>query len=207
MSSYKVMVREPAEPVEKLVLLLPGRGQPGSDILARYNNFAPALENCRLVSIEPIEEWYPAPNGADDQLEACWGLKVSVPELCEFIEELQAEYGLEKKDIAIVGFSAGAVMAIQVAIGTQEPFGAIVSYSGAVLEPDEIPPAFNDTPFLLIHNEDDDCFSWEERYVPMKEALENQQYRVTNWTSSMGGHGMSSTTIDDSGKWIIEKLK
>lgn len=202
---YKVYIREPEEAATSLAVLLPGRGQPAVDLLARYD--AAPLPRTLLIAAQPFEEWYPAPKGSDDQEEAVEGLRLSVPELDEFISELQEEFGLDRSRIALVGFSAGGVMAIQTAAYSNEPFGAVVVHAGAILEPDELPPAKNDTPFLLIHSQDDDCFFWEERYLPMKEALIDQGFNLFTSEGKTGGHRIGHEDVLEGAEFIRTHLE
>ena len=202
---YKVYIREPEEAATSLAVLLPGRGQPAVDLLARYD--AAPLPRTYLIAAEPFEEWYPIPKGSDDQDAAVYGLRLSIQELDEFISELQEEFGLERSQIALVGFSAGGVMAIQTAAYSQEPFGAVVVHAGAILEPDELPPAKHNTPFLLIHSEDDDCFFWEERYLPMKKALMDQGYEIYTSEGPVGGHRIFSEDILEGAEFIRTHLE
>ena len=176
-------------PVENMIVLLVGRGQTASNMLEQYN-YNNELKKSVLVAIEPLNEWYPCPNGIDDQEQSIEGLKFAVPQLNKLITNLQSEFNLTRDKIALVGFSAGAVMAIQLAANSNEEFAAVVSHAGAILDPDNLPQAKNKTPILLIHSEDDDCFSWEERYLPMKKALAIQGFNLSVNEVVHGGHYM-----------------
>jgi predicted esterase len=67
-------------------------------------------------------------------------------------------------------------------------FPAIISHAGAILEPSSVPPCKKDTPFLLIHNQNDDVFDWHERYLPMKYSLVNNGYHVKCVEKECGNH-------------------
>jgi len=201
---YEVIVREPEGDCLGMVVLLPGRGQPAKDILARYHRFS-TLNQFTLVAIEPMDEWYPAPKGAEDQMEAVWGLKLSVPQMDEFIAELEEEFEVDRSNVILGGFSAGAVMAIQLAALTDNPFNAVIAHNGAILEPDELPESRHPTKYLVIHNENDDCFSWEERYLPMKNALLEQGYDLEVIEGEVGGHFIAPEDVEDAGFWIREQ--
>jgi predicted esterase len=198
---YNVLVREPKDGYLSAAVLLPGRGQPASSIMALYDRFA-QMDDIKLLAVEPIDEWYPAPKGANDQMEAVWGLKVSVEEFNDFISSLEIELELDRSKIALVGFSAGAVLAIQAAAYSDRPFGAVVAHAGAILEPLELPQAKHETPFLIMHNQDDDCFSWDERYLPMKLALVDKKYQAEFIENEIGGHSVTSEDLETAGKWL-----
>lgn len=198
---YNVLVRESKEECLGMAVLLPGRGQPSVDMMARYDRYA-KLDQFKLVAVEPIEEWYPAPKGANDQIEATWGLKLSVPEFNDFMEQLAQETGIPRLKTALVGFSAGAVMAIQAAAWSEKPYAAVVVHNGAILDPLDLPEAKHATPFLVLHNENDDCFSWDERYLPMKIAFVDKKYDVTCFEEEIGGHYIAPEDVELAGEWL-----
>lgn len=197
---YQIFVKEPTNECVGTIVLLPGRSQPAPDILNRYNRYS-NINDMRFIAIEPIEEWYPIPNGVNNQIEAVWGLKLSVSELDEFISRLQVEYEIERSSIVLAGFSAGAVMAIQLATSAETPFKAVVGHNGAILEPDELPQSTSNTKFLILHNQKDERFSWNERYIPMKNALTHKGYDLTIIENSPG-HCMTSEDVQKAGTWI-----
>lgn len=191
---FEVIVKKVEKP-NSMVLLLPGRGQSPQHIMASYN-FNRHLRDSVLVAIKPTEEWYPIPKGAKDQKDAVLGMTEVIPRMQKFIEKLKSYFRISNRQIGIAGFSAGAVIAMQIAIHSTEPFAGVVSHAGAILEPDCIPYAKNETPFLLIHSEDDACFSWQERYLPMKRALEDKNYIVHCRELTQKGHSMTEEDID-----------
>lgn len=187
------------------VFLLTGRGQSAEDILTKYHSFS-ILNEFALISIQPIDEWYPMPQGVDHQIEAVTGLKQSVSRLEDFIEKIEENLKIDRSTITLVGFSAGAVMAIQVAAQTKRPFKCVVSHNGAILEPKELPHSTHSTKYLTIHNKDDDCFSWEERYLPMKQALLNKNYDLKSLENDVGGHCLLSKDIEKVSLWIKKQF-
>lgn len=190
---FHAVVKE-IEDAQSMVLLLPGRGQMPRDILSVY--YAHSTLQSIFVAIKPESEWYPLPRGANDQTEAVFGISMLLPSFDRLIKKLESKYNLTRKKIALVGFSAGAVVAIQTAIYADEPFAAVVSHAGAILQPDSLPVAEHRTPFLLIHSKDDNCFSWEERYLPMKSALEKQGYNIECKEHEQNGHSVTAEDIE-----------
>jgi phospholipase/carboxylesterase len=185
----KWIVKEPltTKPRKGCLIILPGRGVPGSLML----HFCREMELRRtlLVSLEPYRlAWYPMPNGANDQKRACMGLPYAVNAVEEGIKRVQAAFGVENRDMALVGFSAGSVVALQVAMRSEQEFAACVSLAGAILEPGKVEPAKNQTPLVLQHNADDECFKWYERYLPMRHALESNGYKVHRLERPFGNH-------------------
>ena len=179
---------------ETCVLFLPGRDHIGTHMGKVYKQFG--LYDHLLVSITPIRrEWYPMPNGIYDQEAAVMGLEQANQVINGVLDKIGDEYGVSRQNIILCGYSAGGVMAIYVATHSDECFAGVVSHSGAILEPDELPPCHCDTPFLLTHNRDDSIFEWYERYLPMKEALKQMGYTVFTQERPDGGHVIDEVDV------------
>jgi predicted esterase len=185
---------------DKLVCLLTGRCQTARELLGIY---ARSDLDCNLVAIQPEHgEWYPLPNGANDQNSAVLGIKDSLPGLHKIIKRVISEVRVEKKNTSLVGFSAGGVMALELNAHNKKPFRSIVVHAGAILRTDKFPTSKNNTPILLIHNRDDDCFEWEERFIPMCECLTKKGYKFAIETEYEGKHSISRKDIEVATKFI-----
>lgn len=163
------------------IILLAGRGSTSESMRAYYKDIFPEITilGIDLHHIDPTfpySEWYPAPNGPNDQAASVEGLKATVKEIQNKLLGVQIKYELKSTEIALAGFSAGAVVAL--AVGMVHPLAAVISHAGAILEPDKIPEAQYTTPFLLIHNLNDQVFKWWERYIPTKKALKKKKYNA-----------------------------
>lgn len=169
------------------VILLPGRGVPGN-LMLRFSREM-ELRRTLLACMEPYRlVWYPQPNGPKDQTMACKGLEVAVEMVSGEIDRFMEWQGLKPEETALLGFSAGSVVALEVAMRSTKRFAACVSLSGAILEPHNVPEAKNETPIILQHNADDDCFKWHERYVPMREALREKGHNLSCLERHFGSH-------------------
>lgn len=168
-------------------LFLPGRGSHGKDLCEM---FMQAVQSSSLiVGITPEgRQWYPRPNGPNNQEDAIAGLKDSVKTVQSAVRTIYDDYGIPAHRIALVGFSAGAVMALQVGLTTKINFPVIVSFSGAILEPEKIPEPNTTTEFLLFHNQDDDVFGYKERFLPMEAGLRSKGHLVTSLVRPKGKH-------------------
>ncbi len=80
-------------------------------------------------------------------------------------------------------------MALQSGVFSPEPFAAVASFGGAVLEPKDLPACCHpDMPIFLFHNRDDDSFEWNERFIPMLDGLQDTKHNVTCVLRVQGGH-------------------
>lgn len=169
------------------VLLLPGRAGVGEDLTYRYAGTE--LSESLFVGITPQGfEWYPMPNGPDDQQEALDGIWDAFQTIDRTLDRIESRYGVPRNNIAVAGFSAGGVMTIQTVALSDEPLAAGIVHAGAILEPSILPPAKHETPLLVFHNQDDYCFDWFERYLPMKDALKDKGYAAYFVERKRGNH-------------------
>lgn len=182
------------------IILFPGRGQSAKSLLNfyidRFRN-----DEVTLLAIEPNLEWYPAPNGVRDQKHSIEGIKKEIINLENFLEKIELEYKINRKEMTLAGFSAGAVIALQLGMHTNRPYKGIIVHNGAILDIENIPQS-NNTPILVIHNQDDDCFKWEERYKPMKLALENNSFNAKFLESHYGNHSITKRDIENVEYWL-----
>ncbi len=166
------------------------------------------LPDTLIVALRPDGyAWYPQPFAADHQQAAVAGLPAARASIENAVQRIEAGWGIDRSKIALVGYSAGAVMAIQVAAYAKKSYGAVVSFCGAILEPGALPKCKHPkTDFLLMHNQDDLCFDWQERYLPMKEALRKQKYKVHILEDRWGGHTLCWTDIVQGGSFVGQQI-
>lgn len=188
------------------VLMLAGR--------AMKNNLLPSiywhsnLQDFRLIGITTTElAWYPIPNGAKDQWSAINGIPHAIDLVEKAVENIKRRWDIPKSRIILMGFSAGGVMAIQVAAYSDEAYAGVVCHSGAILQPEVLPYCDVETPFLLTHSQDDETFEWNERYLPMKSTLKSRSYRISCVESPWGGHTILPVEIATSKIFIRQIFK
>ena len=177
-----------------VLVLLPGRGCQAKSLLDLYKNIG-ELQETLLIGIQPEKEWYPLPNGANDQSSAIAGLRKTVIQLRSFLQNLQKTYDFTTEETVLAGFSAGAVVALQLALTGEEEYDMVIAHNGAIFEPSEVPIASKKTTYALLHTQDDNCFTWLERYVPMKQSLMNKNHKIFTIEKPIGGHNISDNDI------------
>ncbi len=178
---------------EYAVICIPGRMNDGAIWAEQYFRKS-KLHDTVFVGPTPHGlAWYPMPISAGRQEEALSGLNIARDAIESVVEETMNKYKIAKKNIALVGFSAGGVMAIQTAAYSEDSYNSVIVHNGAILEPNDMPTKMNDTPYLLIHNQDDYCFDWFERYLPMKSVLIENGCELSVIEKTNGSH----TVYDD----------
>jgi predicted esterase len=186
--------------IEKITAQCPRGNKSKGLIIALPGLFIPAwtmhdfceqlsFSDTAVVVFQPeYLRWYPPPNGSHDQEQSVVGLAKAVAAVEEKIVAVADHFQITRQEMILLGYSAGAVVALQVAMQASVPFRACVSLAGAILEPDKVTPATDDRFFVLLHRRSDECFKWEERYLPMKRALKKHKYNIRCLEGHFGGH-------------------
>ncbi len=150
-------------PARKLVVFLHGYGADGNDLIDLGRMFAPILPDAAFVSPnapDPCDQspmgrqWFPLAMG-DPHL--YWlGVEHAAPALNAFLDAELARLGLTDRDLALVGFSQGTMMALHVGLRRKTPIAGIVGYSGLVAGPEHLAdPGVHKVPVLLVHGDAD----------------------------------------------------
>ena len=123
-----------------LVVLLHGYGSDGNDLIGLAPHWAEALPDTEFVSPHapfPCEmgpfghQWFSFEDRAPAAILA--GTKAAANILNAFLDEALAARGLTDRELALVGFSQGTMMALYVALRRPQAVAAVVGYSGALV--------------------------------------------------------------------------
>ena len=202
----RVVFREIKEP-KKCIIGLTGRGQSAGDLLDILNVFK--YKNLLTVAIQPEwYEWYPQPFSSLDQDEAVAGLPAARESILDIVKKIKDKFKIKSnKDISFLGYSAGGVMSNYVCLNNdnEAPYALSACCCGAILKTDDVPMKnkYNDTKYYLIHNRDDGCFDWFERYLPMKYALIENKYNIKLKEGNRGNHSFNKSDL----KFIFDDLE
>jgi phospholipase/carboxylesterase len=150
-------------PARQLVIFLHGVGADGNDLIGLAPYFQPALPNARFVSPNAPFRFDMAPYGyqwfslQDSTEEArLEGARRAAPILDAFIDVELAQDGLTDENLALVGFSQGAMMSLHVGLRRARAMAGIVSYSGLLVGRDLLEAEMQSRPpILLTHGTDD----------------------------------------------------
>jgi phospholipase/carboxylesterase len=146
-------------PARKLVVFLHGYGADGNDLIDLGRMFAPILPDTAFVSPhapDPCDQapmgrqWFPLALG---DLHGYWrGVEHAAPQLQSFLDAELARLKLTDRDLALVGFSQGTMMALHVGLRRKAPIAGIVGYSGHLAGPEHLADhGIHKVPILLVH--------------------------------------------------------
>lgn len=150
---------------DSLVILLHGYGADGHDLIGLADPLGPHLPNTRFMAPNAPQrclnnpmgyQWFPIPR-LDGTPEA--EARAAAAESCRLLDEwfdAVAEAGTPPERTAVVGFSQGTMMALQVGLRRREAFAGIVGFSGRLLDANRLAGEIvAKPPVLLVHGDQD----------------------------------------------------
>ncbi|MBI1777385.1 MAG: prolyl oligopeptidase family serine peptidase [Proteobacteria bacterium] len=152
-----------------LVILLHGLGSDGNDLIGLAPYWAPLLPDTAFVSPNapfPCDmapygyQWFSFLDRSPNRIQA--GVQAAAPILDGFIDQELGEAGLAENDLALVGFSQGAMMALYVALRRARPVAQVLGYSGRIIGAERLAEEIRSRPPVqLVHGEADEVVPFE----------------------------------------------
>lgn len=157
----------PSGKTKQLIVILHGYGADGNDLItigAEWQKIFPdaacvapnAHEACQQMPMG--RQWF---NLTDRNPHERWnGACSAQPVIDAFLDAEAAKYGLADKDVAIVGFSQGAMMALHTGLRRKQRPAGILSYSGLLIGPEHLKDTVQYTaatapPIFMLHGSAD----------------------------------------------------
>jgi len=193
-------------PAAQVVILLHGVGVDGSDLIELAPFFAAVLPDAAFVAPdapEPFDmapfgrQWFSLQDRSGPAIAA--GLRATAPRLDAYIDQQLARWGVGDGDLALVGFSQGAMMALHVGLRRAKSPAALVGLSGALVDAGSLAAEITvRPPVLLIHGEQDEVVN-PASLAAAEQALTAVGVPVLTQMRPGLGHG-----IDDAGARLAQ---
>ncbi|WP_135449150.1 alpha/beta hydrolase [Tabrizicola caldifontis] len=199
-----------------LVVFLHGYGADGADLLGLADVLAPHLPETAFVAPDAPErcagggfgyQWFPIPwlDGSSEAAAAA-GLAAAVKDLNGFLDARLAEEGLMPDRMALVGFSQGAMMSLEVAPRRPEAVAGVVAISGRLLRPDALAAeALVKPPVLLIHGDQDPVVPFSDM-ARAGDALVAAGFPTYGHVMQGTGHGIAPDGLGVTLQFLKERL-
>ena len=209
----KAAVRAPAS---SLVIFLHGYGADGADLLGLADPLAPHLPRTAFVAPDAPEpcvgtpfgrQWFPIPwlDGSSEAASAA-SLALSSEDLNRYIDAAMAANGVGPEATALVGFSQGTMMALDVALRRAAPLAGVVGFSGRLLRPETLAAQITARPpVLLIHGDADPVVPYAD-LAKAASGLKAAGVSVTTHTSRGTGHGIAPDGLGLALRFLQEHL-
>ncbi len=199
-----------------MVVFLHGYGADGADLLGLADPLAPHLPDTVFVAPDAPEpcagnpfgrQWFPIPwLDGSSAAAAAEGLAQSSADLNAFLDARLAEEGLTAANLALVGFSQGTMMALQVAPRRAEPVAALVGFSGRLLKPERLASeARSKPPVLLLHGDADEVVPFGDMALAA-DALVGAGFETYGHVMKGTGHGIAPDGLSVALSFLKERL-
>jgi phospholipase/carboxylesterase len=112
-----------------------------------------------------------------------------------YLSQLVKDNGLETDALAIVGFSQGTMMALQVAPQFSTAIAGVVGFSGAMADAEGLKERMKSRPpVLLVHGEADDVVPFSAM-TQAEKALSELDFVVESYARPRLGHGIDEVGL------------
>lgn len=194
-------------PARQLVVVLHGYGADGNDLLALAEAWRPALPDAAfIVPHAPSvcgawaggREWFPLPR--IDEATIAAGTAAAAPGLHAFLDAELAALGLGNGALALVGFSQGAMMALDVGISRRPAVAGVLAYSGALTRPPR--PGEPGKPPVLLHHGANDTVVPPAALAAARAGLEAAGVPVESHLRDGLGHGIDDAALRLGGRFL-----
>lgn len=95
-----------------------------------------------------------------------------------FLEQVLNNFGLEPKNLSLVGFSQGCMISIQVGLKNKNEINCIIGYSGKIINQKHLSDNINSKPKLFLMHGDKDTIVSPIHLLESKEYLVNHGIKV-----------------------------
>ena len=198
------------------VVFLHGYGADGNDLLGLAEPLAPHLPDTVFLAPDAPErcvgnpfgyQWFPIPwiDGSSEAA-AAEGMARAAADLNAWLDATLAAEGLEPAQLAIIGFSQGTMMALQVAPRRAAPLAGIVGFSGRMMAPETLAAeTVSRPPVLLIHGDADEVVPVQS-LPEAAEALQGAGFTVYAHIMKGTGHGIAPDGLSVALSFLNEVL-
>lgn len=199
-----------------MVVFLHGYGADGADLLGLADVLGPHLPDTVFYAPDAPEpcagnpygrQWFSIPRfDGSSEVDAAVAMNLAAEDLNAFLDiSLQAE-GLAPEALVLVGFSQGAMMALQIAPRRDVAVAGVVAISGKLMRPGTLAMELKVKPeVLLIHGDRDDVVPFAEMQAAGT-ALVQTGFQVYGHVMQGSGHGIAQDGLQVALSFIAERL-
>ena len=171
---------------KQAVILCHGYGGDGKDISSLAINWQRFLPDAIFLCPNAPEicndnpqgfQWFDMTLDKDAVLEKSL---IAEKKLIFFLDQISENLELEFKNLALVGFSQGCMISIQVGLKNKKKINCVIGYSGKIINQKYLSNNINSKPKLFLMHGDND------NIVPPTHLLESKEY--------LGKHGIKVKT-------------
>ena len=196
-------IKSKTQTLSSIVILLHGYGADGENLISLAAELSKAFPDTHFFSpngILPFEnapfgyQWF----GLNDRSEQSMlkGLNNAAPYINQFIDYQLQKFNLSDENLALIGFSQGAMLALHTALRRTKKIGAVISFAGMLVAPQLLQTELESKPPVsLIHGALDDVIPLPAMQMALA-ALEYAHIPVETIIEPMLGHSIGTVGLE-----------
>ncbi len=200
------------KPVENLVILLHGWGASGDNLIEVGKAMSKFLPTSLFIAPNaPFKrenygyQWFSLEDRSESTM--LTGAKDAAVILNNFIDTKLKSFGFSDKQLSLVGFSQGAMLALYTSLRRLYPCSSVVAYSGRLIAPSKLSEELCSKPNIcIVHGIDDEVVPFTAFEVAT-ETLTNSGVDVEGHPLSGIGHSISDKGITLGAEFIKRHFK
>ena len=167
------------------IILCHGYGGDGNDISTlaiSWQRFLPdAIFLCpnapEVCNINPKGyQWFDLTSDKEDLI--LEKSLIAEEKLSKFVDQVLRNLQLQSSNLALVGFSQGCMMAVQVGLKKKEKVNSVIGYSGKIINQKHLSTNIKSKPKILLMHGDNDTIVSPTYLLEAKEYLGNHKVKV-----------------------------
>ena len=199
------------EIAKKLVVLLHGYGADMHDLIGLTPHWADLLPDAEFLSPNapqicaehPVgRQWFPVENLDLEHMHA--GVLTAAPLLDRFLDNELAKRGLTEKNLVLIGFSQGTMMALHVGLRRSRAPAGIIGYSGVIVGPEQLADEIRvRPPVLFVHGAADPLIP-AAALTMTENVLVTVDVSVKSYVLQGLGHGIDTAGLALGGRFLSD---
>ena len=198
---------------KQLILFLHGVGADGDDLIDLAQNFHAQFPDAYFLSPNAPDLYDRAPFGYQwfslkDMSEQALlkGLNDATPHLEKFVDHQLKRFGLTEKDLAVIGFSQGCMLALHAFPRRQKPVALVAGLSGTIVAPYLLEKELKSKPsILLMHGEQDQVI--QIKFMRLgAQTLKTLGFDIKTYVYPSLGHSINQNEIEEITTALKEKF-
>ena len=209
---YEKFPEQNHEP-ESIVILMHGIGADAFDLLPLAKHWSLVLKKTKFYSIHAPFQYTLAPFGKQwfdlqdrDQTRILKEIDLVKPILISFLKKKLKQNNLNFKDLILVGFSQGTMVALNLALTMEEKIKGVLGYSGGIILSKSGKIKISSKPKIcLIHGNDDEIVP-KKMMEKSKTILEEKNILTETHLIQELGHGINDKALNIGEKFLVKYL-
>lgn len=198
----------------QLVVFLHGWGSNGDDLIGIARQWSKPLPGARFASPHGHQTCAGNPAGRqwfsfhDETPEAITIAAADAAAVIDrFLDDQLERHGLDDSQLALVGFSQGAMMAVYVALRRAKPCAGVVGYSGALIGVETMADEIRSRPpMLLAHGDADQVVPFASLGAAV-EMLASHDVSVRWHAGQHLGHAIDGVGLEMGGEFLRDAFR